>query len=420
MASESPIPRKVLLFGSTGVIRKFILQALIDEKASFEKIGIFTSQGTAEKKKDVLDRVKAEGVEVVVGDVNSEADIAKAYEGFDTVISALGRNVILTQIALLDIIKLLLEIQEFFLGCWRKWPNVLEIAILRMGDEYSRRILHLERGLGSHDKSMQGVDEEGRRKMGESSNLYAVCDLNQASIYKLGPHGPPSTRDGRNSNLLDIAERSSTIHTFYPSEYGTDIEYSPTSSTEPPHQLKLKVRAHIRTNIKKLHITYLVTGPYSDLYFGKLPGKAGEVGSFNPKEHKAVLLGSGDDKVSFTSMADVGKLLVAALKVPAKEKERTLKVNSFTTTPHEILKEFERQTEAKWEVKYTSLDALKKGRKEDWEKGDPLATVYTLRRIWTEGGTLYEKRDNGKIGDPGMETLENQVKKAVEKEIVGS
>lgn len=75
------LPKKILLFGATGVIGKFIVQALVDDKASFEKIGIFTSPGTAEKKKSDLDALKAEGVEVVVGDVNSEADVTKAYEG---------------------------------------------------------------------------------------------------------------------------------------------------------------------------------------------------------------------------------------------------------------------------------------------------------------------------------------------------
>ncbi|KAF2105966.1 hypothetical protein BDV96DRAFT_607755 [Lophiotrema nucula] len=315
--SDSPIPKKVLLFGATGVIGKDIVKALVDAKADFEKIAIFTSPGTAESKKEKLDALKAEGVQVVLGDVNSEEDVKKAFADYDTVISALGRNVILTQIP-----------------------------------------------------------------------------------------------------LLDIAEAAPSIHTFYPSEYGTDIEYGPESPNEPPHQLKLKVRKHIRENIKKLNITYLVTGPYSDLYIGKL-AIAPQAGTFDVKEKNAVLCGTGDDPVSFTTMGDVGKLLVAALKTPQTEPVRTLKVNSFTATPHEILSEFEKQTGSKWDVSYTSLEDLKKAEKKAWEEKSPIATVFTLRRIWTEGGTLYETRDNGKIGDPPLETLEEQVKKAVETEIPG-
>ena len=43
-----------------------------------------------------------------------------------------------------------------------------------------------------------------------------------------------------------------------------------------------------------------------------------------------------------------------------------------------------------------------------------MAAVFTLRRIWTEGGTLYEKRDNGLIGDPPMETVADQVRQAIQ------
>lgn len=219
--------------------------------------------------------------------------------------------------------------------------------------------------------------------------------------------------------LLTLAELSPTIHTFYPSEYGTDIEYGPSSANEKPHQLKLQVRKHIRENIRKLKTTYLVTGPYSDLYFGKMGGEADKTGSFDVKQKKAVLLGTGKGKVSFTTMKDVGRLLVAALKTPTISSPRVLKVNSFTTTPDDILAEFEKQTGGKWEVVYTPLDELKKLEQDALQKGNPMATVYILRRIWTEGGTLYESRDNGKIGEPPTETLEEQVRKAVENEING-
>lgn len=88
-------------------------------------------------------------------------------------------------------------------------------------------------------------------------------------------------------------------------------------------------------------------------------------------------------------------------------------MNSFTTTPDEILAEFEKQTSSKWDVSYTPLDKLKEIEKQAWEEGAPYATLCTLRRIWTEGGTLYEKRDNGLIGDPEMETMADQVKQVI-------
>lgn len=91
-------------------------------------------------------------------------------------------------------------------------------------------------------------------------------------------------------------------------------------------------------------------------------------------------------------------------------------MNSFVATPDQILAEFEKQTGSKWEVTYTSLHELKEIETKAWEAGKPWATGATLRRIWTEGGTLYgdKPRDNGLVGDPKMESLEDQVKTVIE------
>lgn len=115
------------------------------------------------------------------------------------------------------------------------------------------------------------------------------------------------------------------------------------------------------------------------------------------------------------SVSSVGKLLVAALQHPAASRNKALIVNSFTTCPNQILAEFERQTASKWEVEYTDLEKLKEMEVQAWHDHGPLATGITLMRIWTEGGTLYEGRDNGLIGDPPMETVADQVRQAIER-----
>lgn len=81
MATEAPVPKRILLFGATGVIGKYILQELVAAKNSFEKIAIFTSPGTADKKKEEVDTLREKGVEVIVGDVHNEGQVAKVYEG---------------------------------------------------------------------------------------------------------------------------------------------------------------------------------------------------------------------------------------------------------------------------------------------------------------------------------------------------
>ncbi len=116
---------------------------------------------------------------------------------------------------------------------------------------------------------------------------------------------------------------------------------------------------------------------------------------------------------SYTNASSVGKFVVHALTHWEKARGRALKLNSFTTTPDEILAEFEKQTGEKWDVQYTPLDQLRKLEQDAWEKGQPDATGLTLRRIWTEGGTLYERRDNEDIGAGDTVTLAGAVKDAI-------
>lgn len=157
-----------------------------------------------ENKASYIQFLKDKGVEVTVGDITNEADVLKAYSGFDTIVSAVGRNVIAEQI-----------------------------------------------------------------------------------------------------NLLCLAEQTQNIKRFFPSEYGTDIEYGPQSINEKPHQQKLKVRKYIKEQVKRLQYTYLVTGPFAD---GFLSGNA-KPGSFNVKEKSATLLGAGDGKVSLTTKAEYAFLV---------------------------------------------------------------------------------------------------------------
>jgi hypothetical protein len=112
----------------------------------------------------------------------------------------------------------------------------------------------------------------------------------------------------------------------------------------------------------------------------------------------------------------VGGLLVAALRRPEVSKGQALKVNSFTTTPDEILAEYERQLGFKLDVEYTALDDLRKWEKEAYKEKGLGATGWILKRIWTEGGTLYDSRDNENIGFTTPETLQDVVARVIKKQ----
>jgi hypothetical protein len=93
---------------------------------------------------------------------------------------------------------------------------------------------------------------------------------------------------------------------FFPSEYGTDIAYSPASIHEKPHQQKLKVRAVLENEISRhdLDYSYVVTGPFAEMYLHFSPGLE-EAGGWDVKTRRAVLLGArGEERVSLTTMGE--------------------------------------------------------------------------------------------------------------------
>jgi predicted PilT family ATPase len=111
----------------------------------------------------------------------------------------------------------------------------------------------------------------------------------------------------------------------------------------------------------------------------------------------------------------VGKAVVAALQHPEAAMGKALKVQSFVVTPHQVLNEIEMQTKSSWSTSYTSLEELRKLETKFWEEKSPFAVTTTLRRIWTEGGTLYEANDNDMIGlEPkDMDSLEVAVRRVL-------
>lgn len=125
---------------------------------------------------------------------------------------------------------------------------------------------------------------------------------------------------------------------------------------------------------------------------------------------------SRDSRETNKDINSVGKAVVAALRNPEASFNKALKVQSFVVTPKQLLAEFEKQTGTKWETSSYSLQDLREAEQKAWSEGKPYAVIYTLRRIWAEGGTLYETTDNEKIGlkSEELETLEDSVKRALQ------
>lgn len=103
--------------------------------------------------------------------------------------------------------------------------------------------------------------------------------------------------------LIRLAEESESVQWFFPSEYGTDIEHNDKSPTERPHQVKLAVRKYIREHTKRLRVTYVVVGPYFEMWLSG-GSSMDQFGGFDLENNKAVLIGDGAERIGFTTMSE--------------------------------------------------------------------------------------------------------------------
>jgi hypothetical protein len=193
---------KILIFGGTGTIGRYITSSILKAQPSFNQVFLFTSPNSASTKTALLSKWKSSGLSVIEGDITNPADVKGAYAstGADTVVSAVGRGVIDSQI-----------------------------------------------------------------------------------------------------ELLRLAEEAGTVKWFLPSEYGTDIEHNTKSPNEKPHQQKLKVRRFVKESIKRVKVTYVVTGPYFDMWVNTPPG-AEQAGGYDAEQKVAHVIDEGEGKVGFCTM----------------------------------------------------------------------------------------------------------------------
>lgn len=96
-----------------------------------------------------------------------------------------------------------------------------------------------------------------------------------------------------------------------------------------------------------------------------------------------------------------------------------MRVASINAKPAEQLTAFEEILGKKLDVSYTPLEEFRQLEQQAWAKSQPDATVYTLTRIWYEGGSDFTRkpvavylRDGQEVED---ENLSQQLFKDVPK-----
>lgn len=103
--------------------------------------------------------------------------------------------------------------------------------------------------------------------------------------------------------LIRLAEESPSVRWFFPSEFGTDPEHNERSAQEKPHQTKLAVRKFILENTKQLNVTYLIVGPYFDMWVDQRKWSDG-LGGVDVVGREAILTGDGNTKIGFTTLKE--------------------------------------------------------------------------------------------------------------------
>ena len=71
----------ILVFGATGVIGKYLIQALLDSKDSFGTITAVTYPDSYEAKKDAFQKLKDQGAQIAAINIDDEDAIRKLYKG---------------------------------------------------------------------------------------------------------------------------------------------------------------------------------------------------------------------------------------------------------------------------------------------------------------------------------------------------
>ncbi|KAJ2905881.1 hypothetical protein MKZ38_003889 [Zalerion maritima] len=122
------------------------------------------------------------------------------------------------------------------------------------------------------------------------------------------------------------------------------------------------------------------TGLANSLFFdwGLTRGTVG----FNAATKTATIYDSGNEPVSGTNLAYIGKGVAGILKHPEETANKYLCIASFTTTQNEILASIEKETGEKWKVEHVKTADLQKSGEEKLAQGHPMAFP-DLVRAWS-------------------------------------
>ena len=194
-------------------------------------------------------------------------------------------------------------------------------------------------------------------------------------ISAIGGEGLSTNFD---STLLKAALRSG-VKWFIPSEFGIDTSH-PAAQNNPVFAPKIAVAKLLKENEANIAHTAIITGVFLDWGFDN-----GFLG-FDIDHRSATLFDEGKNRVSGTTLANIGQAVVSILRNPAMAKNKRIYVADVTFTQQQVLEFFQKHTETQWTITNVSTSSLLEQAGEAFSKGDTMTGVVCFLRNIIYGG----------------------------------
>ncbi|OQU94686.1 hypothetical protein CLAIMM_01015 [Cladophialophora immunda] len=210
--------------------------------------------------------------------------------------------------------------------------------------------------------------------------------------------------------LIDAAIAAG-VKRFIPSEYSS-CSYNPKIENLPTYTPMTRIRQYLDEQAKagKLTWTVLATGAFLEFLFDRPT-------LLDYANHKATLYDKGDNRVSSTSLPQVGKAVVGVLKNLEATKNKIVKVSEVILTQNQLLGIAKAlKPEIKWETHEVPCSVLVQQGLDDFKAGNTgmPAAMKVLAGTALAGdvyGCAFDENDNKLLGVKEM--TEENLKKLV-------
>lgn len=197
--------------------------------------------------------------------------------------------------------------------------------------------------------------------------------------------------------LIDAAIAAG-VKRFIPSEYSS-VTTSPKLEALPVYASMFKIKQYLQEKAKTGHLTWtvLACGAFLEFLFGG-PMLLDFV------NHKATLFDEGDNRISSTSLPNIGKALAGILKNSDVTKNKVVRISEVILTQNKLLRIAEGlRPDIKWEISKVQASAVLKEGLDRISAGDFTVPVFMKIVTGTAAagdvyGAAYDETDNELLG----------------------